>query len=157
MSTAQNAGTISGEYLPSASSKAADHVAAIEAAGSTAGVPHPSGLPIVLLTVVGARSGKVRKFPLMRVEHDGSYLAVASKGGAPTNPDWYYNLRANPDLDLLDGESTHLLRARELPTSGPEREAWWARAVAAFPTYEEYVAKAGDRVLPLLVLEPRGT
>lgn len=154
-STPQTDGAITGEYAPSASSFAADHVAQIEAAADTTAAPHPSGRPVVLLTVLGARSGKVRKFPLMRVEHDGSYLAVASRGGAPVNPDWYHNLRANPDLDLLDGRTRHHLRARELPTTGPERDAWWERAVTAFPTYEEYVEKAGNRIIPLLVLEPR--
>lgn len=148
--------TVTGEYEPSPLPRTADHVAAIEAQGDTTAVPHDSGRPVVLLCVLGARSGKVRKFPLMRVERDGSYLAVASKGGAPQNPAWYHNVKAHPELDLLDGDTWHSLRARELPDSGPERDAWWKLAVECFPPYADYQRNT-DRLIPLFVLEPVST
>ena len=101
--------------------------------------------------MLGARSGKVRKVPLMRVEHDGRYAAVASKGGAPEHPTWYANLVANPVIDLMDGTRTTPMRAREL--SGEERDQWWVRAVAAYPPYADYQART-ERTIPLFVLEP---
>jgi deazaflavin-dependent oxidoreductase (nitroreductase family) len=110
------------------------------------------GRPVVLLTTRGARSGKQRLVPLMRVEHDGVYAAVASKGGAPEHPVWYRNLRAHPDITVQDGTEVHEVTAREL--SGPEREEWWARSVEAYPPYAEYQTKT-DRLIPLLILEPR--
>lgn len=109
------------------------------------------GMPVVLLTTLGAKSGLVRKVPLMRVEHDGKYAAVASLGGAPKNPVWYYNLKAHPDLDLRDGEQTFAMTAREV--TGAEYDQWWERAVAAYPDYADYKRKT-DRVIPLFVLEP---
>jgi deazaflavin-dependent oxidoreductase (nitroreductase family) len=109
-------------------------------------------MPVVLLTMLGASSGKLRKVPLMRVEHDGVYAAVASKGGAPDNPQWYANLLAHPDLDLQDGTEVRPVRAREI--SGAEREEWWPRCVEAFPPYAEYQAKT-DRSIPVFLLEPR--
>jgi deazaflavin-dependent oxidoreductase (nitroreductase family) len=108
--------------------------------------------PVVLLTTRGARSGKERLVPLMRVEHDGVYAAVASKGGAPEHPAWYGNLRAHPDITVQDGTEVHEVTAREV--SGAEREEWWARSVAAYPPYAEYQTKT-DRLIPLLLLEPR--
>ena len=144
--------TVSGDYAPSPTDWVREQVEAIEATGDTRQVPHPSGLPIVLLTMVGARSGKLRKVPLMRVEHDGVYLAVASKGGAPDNPQWYHNLLAHPDLDLQDGTDSARYRAR-LIESGQERAAWWQRAVEAFPPYAEYQQRT-ERAIPLFVLEP---
>lgn len=140
---------IEGEYVPSPSAKARNHVAEIEANGTTEGSTM-MGRPIVLLTMKGI-SGKVRKVPLMRVEHEGSYAAVASMGGAPTNPKWYANVRANPVLDLQDGTGTRSFRAREL--SGTERAEWWERCVAAYPPYAEYQEKT-ERTIPVLVLEP---
>ena len=113
---------------------------------------HIMDRPVVLLTTTGARSGKQRLVPLMRVEHDGVYAAVASKGGAPEHPVWYGNLRAHPDITLQDGTEVHEVTAREV--SGAEREQWWARAVEAYPPYAEYQTKT-DRLIPLLVLEPR--
>ncbi len=110
------------------------------------------GMPVVVLTTVGAKTGKVRKVPLMRVEHDGKYVAVASMGGAPKNPVWYFNLKAHPDLDLRDGEKTSAMTAREL--SGDEYQEWWARAVAAFPDYADYQKKT-DRIIPVFILEPK--
>ena len=121
-----------------------------ESSGGTQGTTL-RGMPVVLLTLKGARSGKVRKIPVMRVEHDGRYAAVASIGGAPKNPVWYYNLSANPNITLQDGQSVREMVAREV--TGPEKEEWWARAVAAYPDYAEYQAKT-SRVIPVFVLEP---
>jgi F420H(2)-dependent quinone reductase len=109
-----------------------------------------NGMDVVLLTMRGAKTGKARKVPLMRVEHDGAYAAVASKGGAPEHPVWYHNLRAHPVILLQDGKVTKEYRAREV--SGEERAAWWERAVAAFPPYAEYQEKT-DRQIPVFVLE----
>jgi deazaflavin-dependent oxidoreductase (nitroreductase family) len=121
-----------------------------ESSGGTQGTTL-RGMPVVLLTLKGARSGKVRKIPLMRVEHEGRYAAVASIGGAPKNPVWYYNLSAHPNITLQDGPATYELVAREV--TGPEKEQWWERAVAAFPDYANYQAKT-SRVIPVFVLEP---
>ena len=108
--------------------------------------------PIVLVTIRGAKSGKLRYTPLMRVEHDGRYALVASKGGAPEHPLWYHNLTANPHVELQDGTVTKEYDAREL--SGDERAVWWERSVAAYPPYSEYQEKT-DRQIPVFVLEPR--
>lgn len=140
------------DYVPSPAEWVRQQVAAIEAAGDTNAVDL-NGLPVMVLTMRGAKSGKIRKVPLMRVEHDGVYLAVASKGGAPSHPQWYLNLRADPDLVVQDGTVKHDVRARELE-DGSEREQWWERAVAAFAPYAEYQQKT-DRTIPILVLEPR--
>ncbi|MFL6114828.1 MAG: nitroreductase family deazaflavin-dependent oxidoreductase [Catenulispora sp.] len=110
------------------------------------------GKPIIILTTVGNKSGKVRKTPLMRVEHDGSYAAVASLGGAPKNPVWYYNILANPEVELQDGAEKKRYLAHE--ATGEEKAQWWARAVAVWPDYDNYQAKT-DRAIPLFVLEPR--
>ncbi len=104
----------------------------------------------MIVTNVGARTGKVRKTPLMRVEHDGKYAAVASMGGAPKHPVWYYNLRANPQVEVQDGPKRIDMVAREL--TGSEREQWWERAVAAYPPYAEYQQKT-SRQIPVFVLE----
>lgn len=125
----------------------------ILAAGDTS-VVGIQGRAVVLLATTGARSGETRHVPLMRVEHDGAYAAVGSAGGQPKNPQWVHNLRAHPDLDLLDGTTTIATRARELDP-GQEREEWWARCVAAFPPYAEYQAGT-DRLIPLFLLEPVG-
>ncbi|HEX5512070.1 MAG TPA: nitroreductase family deazaflavin-dependent oxidoreductase [Actinomycetales bacterium] len=109
------------------------------------------GMPIVVLTMKGAKTGKIRKVPLMRVEHDGRYAAVASLGGAPTHPVWYYNIKANPRLQLQDGPNRYDMVAREL--SGEERQLWWDRAVQAYPDYADYQQKT-DREIPVFVLEP---
>lgn len=122
-----------------------------ESSGGTEGTTL-RGIPVVLMTSVGAKSGKLRKTPLMRVEHDGEYAVLASKGGAPTHPVWYYNLVANPHVELQDGPVKRDYTAREV--SGAERETWWARAVEAYPDYADY-AKKTDRVIPLFVLTPR--
>lgn len=143
--------TITGEYVPSPSEWVRKQVETIEETGTTTSV-HVQHRPVVLLTMRGKSSGKVRKVPLMRVEHDGVYAAVASKGGAPEHPVWYGNLLADPDLDLQDGTEVTARRAREI--SGAEREEWWARCVEAFPPYAEYQVKT-DRLIPVLLLEPR--
>jgi F420H(2)-dependent quinone reductase len=120
--------------------------------GTTTSVVHETGRPIVLVTVRGAKSGKLRYTPVMRVEHDGRYAMVASKGGAPEHPNWYHNLVANPHVELQDGTVTKEYDAREV--SGTERDEWWKRAVAAYPPYAEYQKKT-DRQIPVFVLEPR--
>ena len=119
--------------------------------GTTDGV-HVFDRPIVLVTIRGAKSGKLRYTPLMRVEHDGRYALVASKGGAPEHPLWYRNLVANPHVELQDGTVTKEYDTREV--SGAERDEWWERAVAAYPPYAEYQEKT-DRLIPVFVLEPR--
>ena len=109
------------------------------------------GLPVVIITNLGARSGKVRKTPLMRVEHDGRYAAVASQGGAPSIPFWYHNFRAHPQVELQDGPAKGDFVAREV--TGDERAEWWKRAVAAYPPYAEYQERT-SRTIPVFVLEP---
>lgn len=121
----------------------------ILATGTTEGVGI-NGMEIVLLTMRGAKTGKTRKLPVMRVEYDGAYAAVASKGGAPEHPGWYHNLKAHPVVLLQDGKVTKEYRAREV--SGEERAAWWERSVAAYPPYAEYQEKT-DRQIPVFVLE----
>jgi deazaflavin-dependent oxidoreductase (nitroreductase family) len=140
---------IEGEYEPSPTEWVRQHVEKITQAGTTA-VATIQGRPVVLMTMRGARSGKVRKVPVMRVEHDGVYAAVASKGGSPDHPSWYYNLKANPTVELQDGTEVHTYLAREV--EGAERDVWWERAVAAFPDYAEY-QKRTNRRIPVFVLE----
>ncbi len=142
---------IEGEYAPSPAAWVREQVEEYEASGGREGTTL-RGMPVVVLTTVGVRSGKVRKVPLMRVEHEGRYAAVASLGGAPKNPVWYHNLKAQPDLELRDGELTVEMTAREI--FGTEREQWWERAVVAYPDYADYQRKT-DRVIPVFVLEPR--
>jgi deazaflavin-dependent oxidoreductase (nitroreductase family) len=108
-------------------------------------------MPVVVLTSRGAKSGKIRKSPLMRVEHDGSYGIVASKGGAPEHPVWYYNVVGDPHVELQDGPVRQDMNAREV--TGAEKSTWWDRAVAAYPDYADYQAKT-DRQIPVFVLEP---
>ena len=119
-------------------------------AGTTEGVS-VQDRPIVLITMTGAKSGKQRLVPLMRVEHDGRYAIVASKGGAPQHPVWYGNVVAKPTVTVQDGATIGTFRAREV--SGDERAEWWERAVASFPPYADYQQKT-DRLIPVLVLEP---
>ncbi|MDT7606393.1 MAG: hypothetical protein QOG96_896 [Pseudonocardiales bacterium] len=108
-------------------------------------------LPVIVLTTKGARTGNIRKSPLMRVEHDGKYLIVASLGGAPSHPVWYHNAVANPTVEIQDGATRQDMATREL--DGDEREVWWKRAVDAFPPYAEYQEKT-SRVIPILICEP---
>ena len=129
-----------------------DQVELYESSGGTQGTTLLStGLPVVIVTNLGASSGKVRKTPVMRVEHDGRYAMVASKGGAPEHPLWYYNVRANPRVELQDGPDKQDMIAREV--SGDERAEWWKQAVAAYPPYAEYQEKT-EREIPVFVLEP---
>lgn len=111
-----------------------------------------NGYPVIVLTSRGARSGKLRKTPLMRVEHDGRYAAVASLGGSPKHPVWYFNLVADPYVELQDGPLKQDMTAREV--TGDEKAQWWERSVAAYPPYATYQAKT-DRQIPVFVLEPR--
>jgi deazaflavin-dependent oxidoreductase (nitroreductase family) len=141
---------IPGEYAPSPERWVRDQVAAYESSGGTVGITM-RGLPVVILTTRGARSGKLRKTPLMRVEHDGRYAVVASAGGAPQHPLWYYNLVADPHVELQDGPVRQDMVARE--ASGDEKAEWWQRAVEAFPDYADYQVDT-DRQIPLFVLEP---
>jgi deazaflavin-dependent oxidoreductase (nitroreductase family) len=143
---------LQGSYEPSSQQWVRDQVELYESSGGTQGTTlRDTGLPVVIMTNRGARSGKLRKTPVMRVEHDGRYLAVASQGGAPDHPAWYANLLADPNVELQDGPLKRDMTVREL--SGPEREQWWERAVEAFPPYAEYQRKT-DRVIPVLLLEP---
>jgi len=119
--------------------------------GTTEGIK-VLGKPIVLLTVRGAKSGKLRYTPVMRVEHGGSYAVVASKGGAPEHPTWYHNIKAHPEIVLQDATVTKDYVAREV--DGAERAEWWERAVAAYPSYAEYQEKT-DRQIPVFVLDPK--
>lgn len=145
---------IEGEYEPSPRGWVRDQVAEYESSGGTRGTTlRDTGLPVVVITNRGARSGKLRKTPLMRVEHDGRYAAVASQGGAPEHPLWYYNFRAEPRVELQDGPRKQPMIAREV--TGDERAEWWQRAVAAYPPYAEYQQKTA-RLIPVFVLEPAG-
>ena len=142
------------EYIPSPRQWVRDQVELYERSGGTEGTTlGDTGLPVIVVTNVGARSGKVRKTPLMRVEHEGSYAAVASQGGAPSHPLWYHNLLASPRVEVQDGPKRMKMVARLL--AGSERDLWWERAVAAFPPYAEYQAKT-SRQIPVFVLEPAG-
>lgn len=139
------------EYRPSPSSWVRTQVEAIVAAGDTRAVSI-HGKPVVLLTMRGRRTAAIRKVPLIRVEHDGRYAAVGSRGGAPENPQWVANLRANPDIELQDGTRTYAVRAREL--AGTEREQWWDRCVGVFGDFAAYQVRT-ERVFPVFVLESR--
>ena len=145
---------VNGEYLPSPAGWVRDQVEEYEGSGGTRGTTlRDTGLPVVIVTNRGAKTGAVRKTPLMRVEHDGSYAAVGSKGGAPKNPVWVYNLRKNPEVVLQDGADSWEMTAREL--AGAERALWWERAVAAFPPYAQYQQRT-QRLIPVFVLEKTG-
>jgi len=145
---------VDGEYGPSPAAWVRDQVEEYEGSGGTRGTTlRDTGLPVVIVTNRGAKTGKVRKTPLMRVEHNGSYAAVASKGGAPEHPLWYYNLRADPHVEVQDGPDRWEMAAREV--TGEERAIWWERAVAAYPPYAEYQRKT-SREIPVFVLEKTG-
>ena len=141
---------LQGEYEPSTQQWVRDQVELYEGSGGTEGTTL-RGMPVIVLTTKGAKSGKLRKSPLMRVEHDGAYAAVASLGGAPKHPVWYFNVKADPHVELQDGPVKQDMTAREV--TGEEKAAWWERAVAAFPDYADYQRKT-DRVIPVFVLEP---
>ena len=141
---------LQGEYEASAQDWVREQVERFEASGGTEAT-ELQGVPIIVVTSVGAKSGKLRKSPVMRVEHDGSYAAVASYGGAPKHPVWYHNFKANPLVEVQDKTVKKDFRAREL--EGEERQLWWDRAVRVWPAYEDYTKKT-DRVIPVFVLEP---
>lgn len=141
---------LTGEYEPSTSDWARKQAELFERSGGTKGNTM-RGMPIILLTSVGAQSGKLRKSPLMRVEHDGEYAVVASLGGAPKHPVWYYNLRAHPHVELQDGPVRKDYLAREV--AGEEKAGWWERAVAAYLDYAAYQQKT-TREIPVFVLTP---
>ncbi|MDZ7678413.1 MAG: nitroreductase family deazaflavin-dependent oxidoreductase [Acidimicrobiales bacterium] len=144
-----------GEYEPSPVGWVRDQVAEYEASGGErANTLRDTGLAVIILTTRGNKSGKLRKSPLMRVEHDGEYALVASMGGRPTNPVWYHNLVADPTAAMIqDGPEPFDVTVREV--TGDEKATWWERAVAAFAPYAEYQAKT-DRIIPVLVATPRG-
>jgi deazaflavin-dependent oxidoreductase (nitroreductase family) len=142
---------LTGEYEPNAYEMVRDQVDLFERTGGAEGNTNHAGKPVIVLTSVGAKSGKLRKAPLMRVEHDGEYAVVASAGGAPKNPVWYYNLVANPHVELQDGPVKKDYQAREV--HGEEYEVWFERAVAAWPEYAEYQTKT-TRKMPVFVITP---
>jgi deazaflavin-dependent oxidoreductase (nitroreductase family) len=141
---------LSGEYAPSTSDWARENAEKYMESGGTEGT-ELQGKPVILLSTIGAKTGKLRKTPLMRVEHNGEYAVVASLGGAPKNPVWYYNLKAHPRVELQDGSESHDYDAREV--FGDEKAAWWDRAVEAWPDYADYQKKT-DRQIPVFVLTP---
>ena len=141
---------LQGEYVPSPSKWVADQVEEYEKSGGThANTLAETGMPVIIVTVLGHKSGKIRKFALMKVEHEGAYALVASKGGAPDHPLWYQNLVANPSaVTIQDGPEPFDVTVKEV--SGAERQEWWDRAVAAYPPYAEYQENT-DRHIPVLV------
>jgi F420H(2)-dependent quinone reductase len=146
---------LTGEYEPSTIDWVREQVEEYERSGGTRSTTlRDTGMPVVIVTSRGVRSGKLRKTPLMRVEHGGRYLAVASQGGAPKHPVWYHNLMADPLVELQDGPVKQDMRARVL--TGDERAEWWERAVATFPPYADY-EKRTEREIPVFLLEPVAT
>lgn len=146
--------SLTGTYVPSTQQWVRDQVAAYEESdGRRANTLRDTGYPIVVITSVGAKSGNLRKNPVMRVERDGKYLAIASVGGSPKNPEWYHNFLAHPEVELQDGPERHTYVARLL--HGPEREEWWQYAVETWSTYAEY-QKRTDREIPVFLLERVG-
>jgi deazaflavin-dependent oxidoreductase (nitroreductase family) len=141
---------LQGEYEPSPAKWVRDQVEEYEGSGGTKGTML-RGVPVVVITSVGASSGKLRKNPVMRVEHDGTYAAVASKGGAPEHPSWYRNFVEHPTVELQDGPTKRDYVARQ--ASGAERSTWWTRAVEVWPDYASYQTKT-EREIPVFVLEP---
>ncbi len=139
-----------GEYAPSPTDWVREAVEQFESSGGEVSLNEPGGAPIVVLTTVGAKTGKIRKSPIMRIEKDGKYLAVASNGGRRENPGWVANLRAHPTVELQDGPVRKTYVARRL--DGEERRQWWEYAVALWPTYTEWQEKT-DRRIPLFLLE----
>ena len=142
--------TLQGEYIPSPAQWVREQVEAYERSdGQEANTLRDTGLPVIVVTMRGNKSGKVRKISLMTLAHNGEYALVASKGGAPNNPVWYYNLKANPDeVTIQDGPEPFEAEVREV--TGEERAAWWKRGVAAYPPYAEYQTKT-EREIPVLV------
>ncbi len=146
--------SLSGTYVPSTMEWVRDQIDLYERTGGREGnTLRDSGIPVIIVTMRGAKSGAVRKIALMRVEHDGAYALVASKGGHESNPDWYHNLLAHPEEVLVqDGPEPFFVSVREI--DGDEYDTWWMRSAAVFPTYEEYKARTPRRI-PILLAEPR--
>jgi deazaflavin-dependent oxidoreductase (nitroreductase family) len=141
---------LTGEYEPSTSDWARENAEKYMESGGTEGT-ELQGKPVILLTTVGAKTGRIRKTPLMRVENNGEYAIVASLGGAPKHPVWYHNVKANPRVELQDGTTSGEYEAREV--FGDEKSTWWERAVEAWPDYANYQKKT-DRQIPVFVLSP---
>lgn len=141
---------LDGDYVPSPRKWVRDQAERYERSGGTKGTTM-RGKPVIVVTMLGARTGKIRKTPLMRVEHDGRYALVASDGGGPKNPVWYHNLRAHPQVELQDGPVKREMTAREV--TGEEKAVWWERAVAEWPDYARYQRRT-DRQIPVFLLEP---
>jgi deazaflavin-dependent oxidoreductase (nitroreductase family) len=141
---------LTGEYVPGTSSWSRKNVELYEATNGEQG-GQLRGRPVIVLTSLGAKTGKLRKTALMRVEHEGTYAVVASLGGAPTNPNWYHNLVQHPHVELQDGATRRDYLAHE--ATGDEKALWWARAVEAFPDYANYQKKT-TRQIPVFVLDP---
>lgn len=139
---------LAGEYEPSPEKWVRDNVDQFERSEGTEGNAM-RGMAIIVMTMRGAKSGKLRKVPVMRVEHDGEYAVVASLGGAPQNPVWYYNLQADPNVEVQDASQRMAMVAREV--SGDEKALWWERAVAAYPDYAQYQERT-ERQIPVFVL-----
>jgi deazaflavin-dependent oxidoreductase (nitroreductase family) len=147
--------SVDGDYAPSPAQWVRDQVELYESSGGQQGITlGDTGMPVVIVTTKGNKTGKIRKTPLMRVEYDGDYLLVASKGGAPKHPVWYYNLQADPDdVEVQDGPDRFPVNVREL--DGAERATWWQRAVVAFPPYAEYQEKT-ERRIPVFLATRKG-
>ncbi|WP_369221013.1 nitroreductase family deazaflavin-dependent oxidoreductase [Streptomyces sp. R39] len=144
---------LEGEYEPSPAAWVREQVELYESSGGKEGTTlMDTGLPVIVLTTLGVKSGKIRKTPLMRVEHDGKYALVASQGGAPKHPVWYFNVKSHPLVELQDGPVKQDMTAREV--TGAEKADWWDRAVAAYPPYADYQKKT-SREIPVFVLEPK--
>lgn len=143
------------DYIPSPREWVREQVERYEGSGGTEGTTlRDTGLPVVIVTHVGNKTGAIRKTPLMRVQDGANYVLVGSMGGAPANPVWVYNLRANPDVEVRDHTVVHPMRVREV-TDGAERARLWKLAVAAFPAYEEYQGRTTRRI-PVFIAEPKG-
>jgi deazaflavin-dependent oxidoreductase (nitroreductase family) len=145
---------IEGDYVPNSMQWVRDQVEAYESSGGQKGnTLRDTGIPVIIVTMRGNKSGHVRKIALMRVEHEGEYALVASLGGAPKNPVWYYNLVADPEnVTIQDGPEPFPVTVRQ--ATGDERAAWWSRAVAAFPNYADYQAKT-ERQIPVFIAAKR--
>jgi deazaflavin-dependent oxidoreductase (nitroreductase family) len=143
------------DYIPSPREWVREQVERYEGSGGTEGTTlRDTGLPVIIVTHVGNKTGAIRKTPLMRVQDGANYVLVGSMGGAPANPVWVYNLRAKPDVEIRDHTAVHPMRVREV-TDGAERARLWKLAVAAFPAYEEYQGRT-TRTIPVFIAEPKG-
>jgi deazaflavin-dependent oxidoreductase (nitroreductase family) len=141
----------SGEYIPSTWDWVREQVEAYEASGGAeANTLRDTGIPIIVMTCTGRSTGAIRKVPLMRVEHEGDYALIASKGGRPEHPGWYHNLVEDPSVTVQDGPEPFTATARLV--EGAERDEWWARAVSVFPSYQEYQDNT-ERVIPVFVTQ----